>query len=367
MTKKTNDYRNFGIIRTVIIIGIIIYIFGIIPQLNSEIKLFFTNPIIKIGFLALIAIIAYMDTAIAILLAIAFLVSYLQTPEHDSILYKTLRGAQAGTQSVIGGVQTGTTRLVGGVGTGAQRLIGGLGTGATQLVGKVGEGTQQLIGGVDRGTQRLIGGVGEGATGIVKGLKGGLYQVTGRESAIGKAVGGVSAGLTNLIGGVQEGAQELVSGLGGTAQNLISGIQGGLQQGVRGVTEGGQYGIIGAQTGVSKAITGLGSGAQQLIGGVQENLTSPLSGKSISQKFEDQQKYIGEEPMSDKGCNVQPYMTTGCDSIVGYNSPIDCIGIKPNDENACLCSGVKVWKDELGTQGLSSPQGFAGGQYGSTY
>lgn len=341
MAKKMSDYAKFGIIRTVIIIGIIIYIFGIIPQLNSEIKLFFTNPIIKIGILALIAVIAYKDTAIAILLAIAFLVSYLQTPEHDSPLYQTLKGAQAGTQSVIGGIQSGTTQLV-----------NGLGSGATQLINNVGRGTQKLIGGVDRGAQQLVGGIGGGATGVVKGIGGGLQQIAGRGNVIGRSIGKVSSGATDLIGGLQEGTQNIVSGLGGTAQNLVSGI-----------SEGGQYAVVGAQSGVSQAITGLGDGAQQLIGGVKENLTQSLPGKSISREFENQQKYIG----GDKGCNVQPRMTTGCDNIIGYNAPIDCVGVQPNDKDACLCSGVKVWKDEFGPQGLSKTQGFAGGQIGSTY
>ena len=88
---------------------------------------------------------------------------------------------------------------------------------------------------------------------------------------------------------------------------------------------------------------GVESGAQHLVGGLQSGTQSLLG--SV-ENF--------------KGCSAKPMMVSGCDPIVGYNASYD-------SQNACLNKGVEVWQNEMGTQGLNAPRGYAGHQGGASY
>lgn len=72
-------------------------------------------------------------------------------------------------------------------------------------------------------------------------------------------------------------------------------------------------------------------------------------------------------------CTVIPPPSGGCDPIVGYNAPYDCVCNEnctqecDKKNRGCLCAGVATWTDELNAQGLNYPMGFAGPQEGATY
>lgn len=320
MPKRGKSYNKFDALKAVSVLAIVIYIIGVVPQFTDGVRLLFRNPLMKVVFLALIVFTGYLDSMIGTLLAIAFIMSYLGTPNYSS----------SPAYHVLDNVRVGTQRLVGGVGGGAQQLLSGVGYGAQELVGGVGYGAQELVGGVKSGAQRLIGGVGSGTNQLLSGAQ-------------------------SLVGGVSGGAQELIGGVGSGTQRLLSGAQTGGQQLLYGVESGGQ-----------QLLSGVSGGAQRLLGGNVENLeNAPLS---ISQAYQQQ---MHTENGGDKGCSVQPAMETGCDPIVGYNSSYngggdgdgECKGKDP----ACLYKGVSVWKDELNAQGLNFPIGYSGGQVGSTY
>ena len=321
MPKRGKSVKEFNILRALVIIAVVVYILGIVPQFTAGIRALFQNPLMKVAFLGLIVFAGYMDSTIGTLLAVAFLVSYLATPDYKG----------NPVYDVLSDVRTGTGRVVRGVGSGAQQVVGGLGSGASQLVGGVGSGAQQVVGGVQTGASRLVSGVGSGAKQFLGGAQ-------------------------NLVGGVEGGVQGVLGGVGSGAQYLIGGAQSGTQQALSGI-----------QSGTQQVVGGLQYGAQKLLGGVENLENAPLS---VSQAY---QQHMNSENQGDKGCNVQPMMSTGCDPIVGYNAPYNCgcsgacggkcEGLDP----ACLCKGVKVWEDELGAQGLTFPQGYAGCQVGSTY
>ena len=314
MPKKEKSWNEFNILRALIIISIIIYILGIVPQFTEGVKALFANPLMKIVFLALIVLAGYLDSTIGILLAVAFILSYLSTPEYKA----------SPVFDVLDDVQRGTGHIIGGVGEGAQRLVGSVGSTAKELVGGVSAGTQQVIGGVQRGTQRIAGGLGAGTSDLLRGAEGGVQQV----------VGGLGRGAQELVGSAQVGTQQLISGLQESTQQAIGGFQ---------------------------------KGTQQLLGESENMTNSPTP--SISQIYQQHMENQSEK----SNCNVQPAMTTGCDPIVGYNAPYNCgcsgacggncKGLDP----ACLCKGVQVWKDELNAQGLNHPIGYAGSQVGSSY
>ena len=185
---------------------------------------------------------------------------------------------------------------------------------------------------------------------IVGGIGSGINQALG---GVGQLVGGVGSGAQQLVGGIGSGAQHIVGGFGYGAQQLV----GGADQVVGGITSGTQHLLGGAQ----KIIGGLS--------GIQDDgiLSSNFSNEnmendslmSVSQAYQ----HHMEQENGDKGCGVQPIVSSGCNPIVGYNAPYNCEGVDP----ACLCSGVNVWKDELNTQGLNFPIGYSGNQTGTTY
>lgn len=350
MPKKATSWNGFHILRALIVVFIVIYILGIVPQFTNIIKGFVSNPLMKIVFLSLIVLAGYLDSTIGILLAVAFLLSYLSTPEYKaSPVHNVLSGIQHGANQVVGDVGSGAHRLVGGVGATASELVGGVGLGAQNVIGGLQRGTQQITGGLTSGTEHVL----RGAEDIASGIEGGVQQV----------VGGLSGGARELVGGTQS----LVSGVGKGAYQVVGGLGSGAQALVGSVESGAQQLISGAQEGTQYAISGLQRGTQHLIGG-SENMTNGPS-QSVSQVYQQHMKTQDEQ----SGCGVQPTMTTGCDPIVGYNSPYNCgcsgacggkcEGLDPE----CLCKGVQVWKDELNAQGLNHPRGYAGGQVGSTY
>lgn len=357
MAKKGILKNNMRLIRAFAVLAILVYVLGIVPQFTDAIGNLFADPLVKIIFLAFVVAGGYLDTTIGTLLAIAFIASYLTTP--SSPLYDVIQSIRGGTSDVVGGVGSGTQRLVGGVGSGAQRLVGGAGGGAQQLLGGVQRGAQELVGGVGSGTQQLLGGAGTFASRLGQGAQQALSGAGTVFGGLGEGAQQALGGAGSLVGGVEEGTQQLLGGVGGGAQQLLGGVQSGAQQLLGGASEGTQ-----------QLLGGLQSGTQQLVGGMGgvENLqNAPLS---VSDAY---QQHMYSENQGDRGCSVQPQMSTGCDPIVGYNAPYNCgcsgacggncEGLDP----ACLCKGVEVWKNQMNTQGLNFPQGYSGGQVGSTY
>ena len=62
-------------IRVIIIILLILYIVGVIPGLTGDVAIIFHNPLVKISFIILIIYVGFKDIPIAILLALAFILS----------------------------------------------------------------------------------------------------------------------------------------------------------------------------------------------------------------------------------------------------------------------------------------------------
>ena len=311
MPKIEKSYTKLNALKVVAIGSIIIYILGVLPQFTDGVKLLFRNPLMKFIFLALIVFTGYLDSTLGILLAIAFIVSYLGTPNYIS----------SPVQNVYNSVREDTRKIIGGVSDGAKQLIGGVGSGAQNIIGGVGSGAQNIIGGIGSGTQSLIGGIGSESNPFISGAQ-------------------------NIVGNISGGAQQLIGGISGGAQQLLSEVQ-----------SGGQH-----------ILSGINKESNSLLGGNIENLENlPLS---ISQSY---QQHMYNENGSDKGCSVQPAMETGCDPIVGYNASYNCScngscgGDCKGTDPACLCKGVSVWKDELNAQGLNFPIGYSGVNVGSTY
>ena len=335
----------YNIVKILIIIAIVIYIVGIVPTFTNAISTVFSNPLFKIGFLVFVLCVGYKDLTVGALLAIAFIVTYLSS-----------------SYNVLGNVRTGAGQLVGGVGSGAQQVVGSLGGGAQQLLG----GASQLVGGIGSGAQQVLGGAGKVFGGIGGGIGSGAQQALG---GAGQVVGGISGGAQQLL----SGAQQLIGGVSSGAQSVLRGVGYGTQNVIGGAQSGTQSIIGGAQSGTQNVIGGVGSGAQSLLGnnnGVggfmdsgYENMENQ-PGMSVSQAY---QQHMLQENNGDKGCSVQPAMMTGCDPVVGYNSPYNCGGNCGGLDPACLCSGVSVFKDELNAQGLNFPIGYSGCQVGSTF
>ncbi len=316
MPKKGISYNKFDAIKAVSILAIVIYILGIVPQFTDTVKLLFKNPLMKIVFLSLIVFTGYLDSTIGTLLAIAFIISYLGSPDYN----------------VFDNIRVGTQRVVGGVGEGSQRLVGGVGSGVQSIVGGVGSGVQEIVGGVSDGTQRLVGGVGSGTQQLLSGTQ-------------------------SIVGGVSGGTQKIIRGIGSGTQRLLSGAQ-----------SSGQQLLYGAESGGRQLLGGVSGGIQHLLGKNVENLEN--ESLSISQVYQQQ---THTENGGDKGCSIQPEMESSGDPIVGYNAPYNCdynsaCGGEGKDKDTDgLCKGVSVWKDELNAQGLNFPIGYSGGQDGSTY
>ena len=344
LSPKRNSSEIYDIVKIIVIITIVIYIVGVIPTFTNTISVIFSNPLFKIGFLIFILYIGYKDLTIGSLLLIAFIISYLS-------ITNNIGGVGSGTQKLVGGVSSGTQQLVGGVSSGAKtvltetgKIIGNIGSGTQQVLGGVGDYVGGIGGNIGSGTQQVLGGIGQ----LIADVGSGTQQVLG---GAGNAVGGIGNVSNTLLNKFGTGTQQLVGGIGGGVQQLVGGIGTGTQQ------------LVG----------GIGTGTQQLVGGIggvgnsYENMeNSP--GMSVSQAYE---QHMYNENNGDKGCNVQPKIMTGCEPIIGYNSPYNCgcsgacggkcKGLDP----ACLCTGVSVWEDEMNAQGLNFPIGYSGSQIGS--
>ena len=85
----------------------------------------------------------------------------------------------------------------------------------------------------------------------------------------------------------------------------------------------------------------------------------------ISQEFRNQQRQALDLAGESKDCLQLPPPSTGCDPIVGYNAPYDCVC--DGDKKKCLCDGVAVWDNELNAQGMNFPMGRSDDQAGATF
>lgn len=100
-----------------------------------------------------------------------------------------------------------------------------------------------------------------------------------------------------------------------------------------------------------------------------ENMADlPTAQRSFEASERDGEAYMGKGA----DCNNISAPTTGCDPVVGYNAPFDCVcngdcGGMCKKGNDCLCKGVATWKDELNAQGLNHPMGFPPQQEGATF
>lgn len=417
---------SMNILRVAIIIAIIIYIFGIIPTYSAFINNLFMNPLVKIAFLTIIVCAAYMDPAIGIILAIAFIVSYLITPERIISEYRRTTGiVQKGADDILRETGTGVREIIKGAGQGTRGLIGGLETGARGVIRGTGEGIRGIIGGVQGGAQLLTQGVGDSAKALTTAAEQGLTSATrGVEQAARGIAKGVGQGLRGLTGQEKFGLGVNIGPIGGHydlpnfEKFKLGGSFGPYHGSVNVPIENFSFGSIGhsinslghsiqhkanqAAHNVGHSIStikpstvtgGAISGGRNVAQGAQTaaNMSKKLekfklgggklginlgrvhigeSGPSISY-YTNQSDSIGNKFMNqmkndaEKCGNTIP-ASSGCDPIMGYNAPYNC-SVKPNDEDACMCSGVKMWDNELGAQGLTKPQGYAGKQVGSSF
>jgi hypothetical protein len=85
---------------------------------------------------------------------------------------------------------------------------------------------------------------------------------------------------------------------------------------------------------------------------------------TVSQAYA-QQQAMAAQMQGGKGqdCWALPPPSSGCDPIVGYNAPYDCVCgadcVADCDKKGrtCLCTGVATWKNELNAQGMNYPMG----------
>jgi len=148
-------------------------------------------------------------------------------------------------------------------------------------------------------------------------------------------------------------------------------------------------------TPLGQAVSGVQAGARQVVrlpeevvqhvthpsvsgAPAKESMSNPLGGAgyqtpNAQQAFE-MNEQAGQALMGQGAdCTVIPPPTGGCDPIVGYNAPYDCVCNEncadecDKDNRGCLCTGVATWNDELNAQGLNYPMGYAGSQEGATY
>jgi hypothetical protein len=216
--------KEYDLLRALVILAIVVYILGIVPQFTDGVRALFDSPVVKILFLGLIVFVGNLDSTIGTLLAVAFLISYVP-------------------------IQKSGQRLVGGLGEGANQLVGGLSQGTQRVLGAAEEGTSQLVSGASRGLGEVVGGLGEGAEDVLKGTQ--------------EVVGGLTRGTQHLLSGVTEGTKTLTSGLMGTASGLASDIGSATQQTLSGVQ------------GATQALMGEGFHAPAYNGG--KNCAPPVS------------------------------------------------------------------------------------------
>ena len=317
--KPKTKWDTYHFFKVIVIVLIILYIVGIVPMFSNVVNLVFSNPLVNGVFAVIILISLYHDPTIGALLLVAFIVSYLVKPDYST--------------SIINKLGYGTQQVVSTSSQDAQKLIGGVGYAGQSVVSEVGQVGQKVVGATGYVGQKVLGGAGN--------LVGDLGGSVGQE---GQQVFNTAS---NVVGNISSGTQQLIGGVSSGTQQLIGGVESGTQQLIGGVESGSNY----------------------LLGQPTEHFNNSNSNNvmTVSQAF---QKHMNEEQ---KDCNVKPNMMTGCDPIVGYNSPVNCgcsgacggncKGLDP----ACLCEGVSVWKDELNAQGLNFPVGYSDNYTGSTF
>ncbi len=107
---------------------------------------------------------------------------------------------------------------------------------------------------------------------------------------------------------------------------------------------------------------------------VKENMSEQNNVMGGAQGAFEAQQMAGEQYYGQgSDCTMVSPPSEGCDTIVGYNAPYDCVC----DENCtkdcakkgrgCLCTGVATWQDELNAQGMNYPMGNGGPQVGATF
>jgi hypothetical protein len=133
---------------------------------------------------------------------------------------------------------------------------------------------------------------------------------------------------------------------------------------------------------LGKVVSGTRAGAHQvteLPKQIAQEIPKLISTKETKENMNEyqtpnaQQTFEQSENNQNGDCTVNCPSGTGCDPIVGFNAPYDCVC----DENcvqdcdkkgqSCLCKGVSTWEDELNAQGLNYPMGNPGDQTGATY
>lgn len=113
-------------VRILILILIVLYIVGGIPLLTADVAAVFHNPLVKIGFILLILYVGFKDIPLALLLALAFVLS-LQIGYRYQLgaqLTASPTGLSAGAQAGVDGAQASIKAALGEVDD-VEGLVGG--------------------------------------------------------------------------------------------------------------------------------------------------------------------------------------------------------------------------------------------------
>ena len=160
----------------------------------------------------------------------------------------------------------------------------------------------------------------------------------------------VGSGTSKLVNGTAEGASSVVGGVTETGKQLVGGVSGGTQQLVSSVAQGTQQLLGSVGEGVQEILQGAGEAVDEVVSAAtKENLVNSNINNG-----------------SGSSCQAVPMHMKGCDPNVGHNASF----IRQKNSESCLFDGVKVWKDEIGPQGLNrgnSVMGWSGGQVGAFY
>jgi len=174
-------------------------------------------------------------------------------------------------------------------------------------------------------------------------------------------VRGVGSGTSKLVKGTAEGASSVVGGVTETGKQLVGGVAGGTQQLVGGVSGGTQQLVSSVAQGTQQLLGSVGEGVQEILQGAGEAVDEVVSAAT-------KENLVNSNINNGSGssCQAVPMHMKGCDPNVGHNASF----IRQKNSESCLFDGVKVWKDEIGPQGLNrgnSVMGWSGGQVGAFY
>lgn len=153
----------------------------------------------------------------------------------------------------------------------------------------------------------------------------------------------VGSGTQKVVSGTSRGAQTLVGGVAQSGQHLVGELSEGTQQVVGGVAEGTQQ-LLGS----------VGRGFQQVLQGASGAVGDVVTGATTAENLVN----------PGGSCQAVPRSVRGCNPLVGANAGY----LKTQKNENCLYDGVKVWKNELGPQGLDQNiMGWSGGEVGASY